>query len=204
MGGRKAPEEQRREEIVRAAFAVAARDGLAGVTARSVAAQAGVSSGLVFFHFKSVDALLAALLHWVLERTVVAGEIRGLAAALGSPSERMMAIVRRDLERLPRQRARVELFFDYWVLGTRNPAIRRTIRAALDRYRSSFLPAAEDLVRSNPERYAHVTAQGLAGVVAGFIEGCALQAVMDPRRFDVEQSMATLAALVAPSAPVAA
>jgi TetR/AcrR family transcriptional repressor of bet genes len=203
MGGRKAPEEQRRDEIVRAAFVVAAREGLAGVTARSVAAQAGVSSGLVFFHFKSVDALLVALLDWILERTIVAGEVRGLAVAIARPSERIMAVVRRDLERLPRQRKRVELFFDYWVLGTRNPSIRRTIRAALDRYRNSLLPAAADLVNSDPARYATVTPEGLAAVVASFIEGCALQAVMDPTKFDVEQSMATLAALVAqPAAAV--
>src|SRR4028119_548076 len=108
MPGRKIPEEQRREGILRAAFAVAAREGLAGVqaravggggggrggaerrraafavaareglagvTARAVAAEAGVSSGLVFFHFGTVDALLAALLDWLLARTLVAGEL---------------------------------------------------------------------------------------------------------------------------------
>ena len=73
MGGRKQPEEQRREEILRAAFVVAARDRLTGVTARAVAAEAGISSGLVFFHFESVDALLGELLDWLLDRTQVAG-----------------------------------------------------------------------------------------------------------------------------------
>jgi AcrR family transcriptional regulator len=201
MPGRKAPEEQRRHEILRAAFTVAARAGLGGVTARSVAAEAGVSTGLVFFYFKTIDALLIALLDWLLERTIVAGEVRGLATTIADPAERMLAIVRRDIERLPRQRARVELFFDYWVLGTHNPAVRATIRGALDRYRDSLLVTARQVVESDPARYAGVSPLGLAGVVAGFIEGCALQAVMDPSRFDVEQYMTTLGALVAQPAP---
>ena len=201
MGGRKQPEEQRREDILRAAFAVAARDRLTGVTARAVAAEAGVSSGLVFFYFRSVDALLVELLDWLLERTLVAGEVAFLVATEDDAASRMMAVIRRDIERLPRQRARVELFFDYWVLGTRHPGIRDRIRGALDRYRDAFRPLAEAVVRSDPDRYAGITAEGLATVASSFVEGCALQVVMDPGRFDVERSMATLAALVrAPAA----
>jgi TetR/AcrR family transcriptional repressor of bet genes len=196
MGGRKQPEEQRREDILRAAFAVAARDRLTGVTARAVAAEAGVSSGLVFFYFKSVDALLVELLDWLLERTLVAGEVAFLVSTEDDAAARMMAVIRRDIERLPRQRARVELFFDYWVLGTRHPGIRERIRRALDRYRDAFRPLADAVVRSDPERYAGITAEGLATVASSFVEGCALQVVMDPGRFDVERSMATLAALV--------
>ena len=204
MGGRKQPVEQRREDILRAAFAVAARDRLTGVTARAVAAEAGVSSGLVFFYFKSVDALLVELLDWLLERTLVAGEVAFLVAGDAEPAARMMAVIRRDIERLPRQRARVELFFDYWVLGTRHPGIRERIRRALDRYRDAFRPLAEAVVRSDPERYAGISAEGLATVASSFVEGCALQVVMDPGRFDVERSMATLAALVrAPAAALA-
>ena len=138
MGGRKLPEEERRAAILRAAYAVATREGLAGVTARAVAAEAGVSSGLVFFHFGEKDALLAALLDWVLASTLVAGELPTAALLASMPpdataSERMLAVVRRDLLALRRARARVELFFAYWVLGTHDPVIRQTIRAALAR-----------------------------------------------------------------------
>ena len=203
MPGRRAPEEERREAILRAAFTVAARDRLGGVTARAVAAEAGVSAGLVFFYFETVDALLVALLDWMLERTfALTGAPRPVDP--GTPADRMMAAIRRDVEWLPRQRERVELFFDYWVLGTRHPAIRRKIRRALTRYRDAFQPLARALVESDPERYTGMTAEGLASVAAGFVEGCALQVVMDPNEFDVERSMTTLAALVrAPASSLA-
>lgn len=201
MPGRKIPEEQRREGLLRAAFAVAAREGLAGVTARAVAAEAGVSSGLVFFHFRTVDALRAALLEWLLAHTFVAAELPRTPARGASAAARMLAAVRRDLDALPRARRRVELFFDYWVMGTRDPAVRATIRGALDRYRAAFLPLATAVVAEAPAgRYgpggAEDAAAGLATVAATFVEGCALRVVLDPAGFDVEAAMATLAALV--------
>jgi TetR/AcrR family transcriptional regulator, transcriptional repressor of bet genes len=196
MPGRKVPEEQRRDEILRAAYRVAARERLTGLTAQAVAAEAGVSKGLVFFHFGSRDALLVALLEWLLERTVVGPELTSLLEG-ATPGERMLSALRRDVERLPRQRDRVELFFDYWVMGTRHTDVQRSIRAALDRYRDAFLPLACEVVDAEPARFAGITAQGLAAVAAGFIEGCALQVVMDPERFDVDAYMRTVQALVA-------
>jgi TetR/AcrR family transcriptional regulator, transcriptional repressor of bet genes len=194
--GRKESEEERRAAILRACYAVAARERLGGVTARAVAAEAGVSSGLVFFYFESIDKLLVALLDWLLARTIVAGDVADRIAGGGDPEARMLAVIGRDIERLPRQRERVELFFDFWVLGTRHPTIRRRIRQALDRYRAAFLPLAEAVVAAHPERYADVTAAGLAEVAASFVEGCALQIVMDPAHFDAARSMATLSALI--------
>lgn len=207
MPGHRIPEDERREALLRAAYLVAARHGLAGVTGRAVAAEAGVSSGLVFFHFKTRDALLAALLDWLLAHTLVAAELPDervpRAARAGSPAERMLAIVRRDLEALPLASGRVELFFEYWVLGTRDPAIRQTIRLALERYRASFVPLARAVVHEAPWRYGGLeAAEGLATVAATFVEGCALRAVLDPAAFDAERAMATLAALL--RVPVAA
>ena len=204
MPGPKAPEEQRRESILRAAFVVAARERLGGVTVRAVAEQARVSTGLVFFYFESKDALLEALLAWILRHTLVAGELPSVVRFSVSPAERMLAVLRRDVERLPRQRERVELFFDYWVLGTRQPAIRRMIRAALDRYRDAFVPLARDIVAASPQFWGAVTAEALATVAASFVEGCALRVVLDPEGFDVETYMATLATLVASPARVTA
>lgn len=204
MPGRRAPEEERREAILRAAFAVAAHGRLGAVTARAVAAEAGVSAGLVFFYFESVDKLLVELLDWLLAHTIVAADTPDRLSQVTDPAARMMLAIRRDVEWLPKQRERVELFFDYWVLGTRHPAIRRKIRRALDRYRDAFVPLASALVDSDPDRYAGMSGAGLAAVAAAFIEGCALQVVMDPEQFDVERAMATLAALVRTPAPTPA
>ena len=70
MPGRRAPEEARREQIINAAYAVALRAGIADVTLRAVAVQAGLSHGLLIFHFKRKDQLIAALLDPISARRV--------------------------------------------------------------------------------------------------------------------------------------
>ena len=56
---------------------------------------------------------------------------------------------------------------------------------------------AEEIVREAPDRFSGVSADGLAAVAVGFIEGCAVQAVIDPGNFDIEQFMMTAERLVA-------
>jgi TetR/AcrR family transcriptional regulator, transcriptional repressor of bet genes len=196
MPGPRAPEDERRAAILRAAARVAARERLTGFTVQQVAEQAGVSKGLVFFYFENKDRLLVELLDWLLERTIVA-QMDEETQRLPSAAERLLDVIRKDIERLPAQRERVELFFDYWVIGTRHPEIKQMIRGALDRYRDALLPLSAEVVEAEPERYAGLSAEGLAGVAASFIEGCALQVVMDPERFSVDECIRMLHALVA-------
>ncbi|HEX6053030.1 MAG TPA: TetR family transcriptional regulator C-terminal domain-containing protein [Gemmatimonadaceae bacterium] len=203
MPGPKQPEEERRDAILRAAYRIAARERLGGVTARAVAAEARVSSGLVFFYFESIDNLLVALLDWLLDRTIARAQRGGVIDALDveDPAKRLTETVALAVRRLPRERERVELFFDYWVLGTRHPVIRRKIRRALALYRESFVAEAQTAIDAHPGRYAHTSAEGLADLIASFLYGCALQIVTDPTRFDTERTLATLDALVRQPVP---
>jgi TetR/AcrR family transcriptional regulator, transcriptional repressor of bet genes len=195
MPGRKEPEQERRDAILRAAYVVAARERLGGVTARAVAAEAGVSSGLVFFYFDSVDNLLVALLDWLLERTITSHPDDHMPAT-GDPAARLIASVAGAVRRLPRHRERVELFFDYWVLGTRHPVIRRKIRRALAAYRESYVAGAQAVIDADPERYANTSPEGLAEVIASLLYGCSMQLVTSPTQFDAERTLATLETLV--------
>ena len=61
MPGKKASEAERREQILTAAHHVALRQGIDGLTVRAVAARARLSHGLVLFHFKRKDQLVAAV-----------------------------------------------------------------------------------------------------------------------------------------------
>lgn len=200
MPGQRAPEEERKEQILRAALGIATRERLEGLSTRRVAREAGLSHGLVFFHFKSKDALLVALLDWLLEEMVMP-QIDSDLLRIPSALDRMLELLRREMARLLTERSRVELFFDYWVMGTRHPGIRRRIRGALESYRERLRPLAQEIVREAPERFAGVSAEGLAAVVVGVIEGCAVQAMIDPDQFDIQQFMTTAHGLVAQLGP---
>ena len=194
MPGPKIPEAQRRAELLAAAYRVAIRDRVGGLTTRAVATEAGVSNGLVFFHFGSREGLVLALLDRVLASTVVAPDT---AAADGlSPVAHLLRTIERDIERLPETRDRVALLIDFWVMGTQHADARARIQDALGGYREAYVPLTAAAIASEPARYPGATAESLAAVATGFVEGCALQVVMDPERFDVPAYLATLRALV--------
>ncbi len=193
--GAKAAEHERKEQLLDAAFEVASREGLDGLTVRRVAAEAGLSHGLVHFHFRTKELLLLALLDRLLERTVVL-DIGSEAAGDPSPLDRLVRLLRQEMRRLSSDRTGIRLFFDFWLMGTRNRRVRARIRGQLERYREAFRPTVEEVLNAEPERFAHVTPEGLSVVVVAFIKGSAVQSVIDPKGFDIAQFTAAADALL--------
>jgi len=197
MPGKKVPEETRREDIMRAAYDVAARQGLEAVTLRAVAARADVSHGTVVFHFKRKRALVASLVDRVLYATAVL-RVPDAIARITRPSERMHALLRAEMDRLSADPRHFRLLLDYWTIGVRNATIRQKIRVALEQYRAGFSDLADAIVSGElqpPSRRLAsrggegptVTAAGLAAVAVSLVHGCSLQAVIDPNGFSVEE-----------------
>jgi TetR/AcrR family transcriptional repressor of bet genes len=61
--------EDRRAALIRAAYKVMARDGVHRAPLHQIATEAGVSKGLLIYHFQTKDGLVLAALEWVLEST---------------------------------------------------------------------------------------------------------------------------------------
>ena len=122
--------------------------------------------------------------------------------SLPSARDRFLARLRKAVESVSRERVQVELFFDYWVMGTRHPEVREKIQAALAGYREVFRPLIEEVRLEDPDFLPHGSVEALAGVAVSFVEGCAVQAIMEPDHFDVEHFMSAMEALFArPLAP---
>jgi len=195
--------ETRREDLLRAAYDVAARQGLEALTLRTIAARAGVSHGTVVFHFKRKHELVAALLDRVLYATAVL-RLPDAVARITRPSERVHALVRTEMERLSADPRHFRLFLEYWTIGVRSVAIRRKIRLALEAYRAALASltsalVADELAVARGGRAAAdslVTAEGVASVAVSLIHGCALQAVIDPKGFDVREHFAAAAQMI--------
>jgi hypothetical protein len=96
------------------------------------------------------------------------------------------------MDRLAKEPRRIRLFFEYWALGTRHAATRARIRAELDRYRAAFRTMTAEMVQTETARSAGLTADGLAAVAVSFVNGCAVQEMIDPGHFDIEQYLAAV------------
>jgi TetR/AcrR family transcriptional regulator, transcriptional repressor of bet genes len=199
MPGRKAPEDMRRAQILSAAYEVASREGIEGLTVRAVAARAKLSHGLVLFHFKRRAQLVRALLDRVLATTLELRAPEEIARLPRAP-DRLRALLRQEIGRVSREPRRIRLFFEYWALGARHAAIRAQISAELDRYRQAFREVIEEVLRTEPARSANVvpdaTPEGLAAVAVSFIQGYAVQAMIDPEHFDLEEYLAAVEGLI--------
>jgi TetR/AcrR family transcriptional regulator, transcriptional repressor of bet genes len=182
MPGRRATEPERRDQILAAAMSVATAEGLEGLTVRRVADAAGLSHGLVHFHFQTKDDLTSALLGRVLRSTLSAGVFP--ASPGEPPRERLLAVMLGEMRRLAASPGLTRLFFDFWLTGARHPSLRTQIRKALLAYRRSFRPLVADVLAAEPERFSGVTTASLVAVVVAFIKGSALQAMIDPDGFD--------------------
>lgn len=203
MPGMKAPEAERRDQIIAAAYIVAAREGLDGTTILQVAAEANLSPGLVMFHFKTKHKLLMALMKWLVVTTTVLRVDEDIAR-LASPHEQLIAILRQEMHRLSREPLRIRLMFDYFTAGIRDAEVRETMQAEFERYREAFRSITAAVLKAEPERFPGVTPEGLAAVSVSFIKGCAVQSMIDPS-FDIDQYLTAAEGLMAPLAiPVGA
>ena len=191
MPGQKAPESLRRQQILKAAHEVALRQGIDGLTVRAVASRARLSHGLVLFHFKRKEQLVSAVLDRVLATTLslhIAEEV----TRIREPRARLRALLQQEVDRLSHDPRQVRLFLEYWALGTRYSAMRVKISAELKRYRAAFRTLTEQVVEAEGARFPGVTAEGLAAVAVSFINGCAVQAMIDPDHFDVGEYLASV------------
>jgi AcrR family transcriptional regulator len=83
--------EDRRADLIRAAYRVMARDGVHRVPLHEIAAEAGVSKGLLIYHFQTKDGLVLAALEWVLATTEA--RIRERLAGSADPTEAISTVV---------------------------------------------------------------------------------------------------------------
>jgi AcrR family transcriptional regulator len=164
-----------RDKLLEAAAAALAEDGMAGVSARTVAARAEVNQALVFYHFGTVDELLEAAVRRSVDLAVASyrerfADVTSLADLLS---------LGRDLHRTERQRGNVAQMAQVMAGARRSAALAAAGRYAMDRW-SGEVEAAVVRVLPGTPLAGLVDPRGLAqAVAAGFI-GLELYDVVDP------------------------
>jgi TetR/AcrR family transcriptional regulator, transcriptional repressor of bet genes len=189
MPGQKESQATRREQILEAAYEVALRRGIDGLTVRAVAARARLSPSLVFFHFKRKDQLGLALLDRVLAGTLsltVPNEIR----TIRKPRERLQALVGQELKRMSGEPRRLRLLLEFWARGGHNAVIRQKIAAGLGEYRTALQELVSEMSAGKTGRETSLA--GLSAVAVSLIIGYPVQAMIDPEWVGPEEYLASV------------
>jgi AcrR family transcriptional regulator len=163
-----------RARILDAALSLLAEQGVARVTMRAVARKAGVATGLANYHFRSKQALIAAVI--AASRSRFLGELDARVPAADGPRT-----LRRVLETV---RALIDLDPDWFRLGADIDALalrnRRFARAAADSKRDGAANVRFylDAIRGafGPET---VGLAALDGVLLAALDGLAVRKLID-------------------------
>ncbi|MET9466158.1 TetR family transcriptional regulator [Streptomyces sp. NPDC006544] len=158
MGRRYDPE--RRQRIVDAAIRVVGAKGIAGLSHRSVAAEADVPLGSTTYHFATLDDLLVAALRQANE---------AFAPVLDPGADLAEALARLLGDLLSADRARAELEYELYLAALRRPALRPVA--------AEWGEAVSEALR---ERVDPVTARALVAVM----DGIGLQALLTGAEYD--------------------
>lgn len=188
MVGMKKPEGERRSDIIRAAKSVALNGGVESVTVRTVAAEAGLSIGLVYFYYESKEGLLHALLTRLLE-TTLDGPPPGFGDDL-RPDAALNAMMSEELLGLQDQRGEVDLIFQFY-FARHTDEFRSPINTALDAYAARMEPVAARVSEA-----AGVEPEALRSVLASLVYGAAMDVVRRPDEFSAARLLSVVAGLV--------
>ncbi|MBD0743470.1 TetR/AcrR family transcriptional regulator [Streptomyces sp. CBMA152] len=170
---------ERRGRIIDAAIRVVGERGIAGLSHRSVAAEADVPLGSTTYHFKTLDELMVAALRQANEGFAAA--IRD-CGALEEPGVDVAAELARLMgEWIAGDRARVELEYELYLAALRRPPLRPVAAEWAE-------GVAEVLARHTDP----VTARGLVALM----DGICLQALLTGGDYDEEYARMLLARML--------
>lgn len=182
--------DEARERILAATFRVVAEHTINGTRMPAIATEAGLSQGLIFYHFDSKDNLLISLLDWLLERfRTFRGVIGGKVVDL--PEKADVAALRRAFLAYARylavgEPAMSRVFYDFWVQAVAHDGgLREKLKEQFRLYRLDVKGLLAEAAVA-PGR-----ADVLAALIVSLFEGMVLQLTLDPQAFDIDSYLAT-------------
>ncbi len=177
---------ERREALLSAAMRVLDRDGMRGLTYRSVAREAGVSHGLVRHHFGTRDALIHEAVLDLAERSLQSTRLEsgtGRLEDLGAGTSRMVT----DAQNLP------GVDYELVLEARRRPELAPAVHALYDRYL--------DATRRELDRIGLADDEPLVRLVFAALDGLVIQMLVYGRVDEADAAIARLHELLADRLP---
>lgn len=173
----------RRLHLIEATARVLAERGTAGASVRAIAAEAGVSAGLVTHHFASVDALIAQTYAKVAAR-VTSALTDAVASAEADPRARLDAYVRASFAPPIADPALLATWTAFWGLARSNAAVAAEHDRSYARYRADLEALLADC--GLPASECRIAAISLTALVDGlWLELCLTPDAFTPAEAEV-------------------
>ncbi|MFF0228345.1 TetR/AcrR family transcriptional regulator [Streptomyces sp. NPDC004629] len=169
----------RRQRIIDAAIRVVGAKGIAGLSHRTVAAEADVPLGSTTYHFATLDELLVAALRQANEG--FAGVLVGSGVPDDTEGDLAAGLARVLGEWLGGERTGVELEYELYLAALRRPALR---------------PVAAEWTEETARRLANRTDPVTARALLALMDGICLQVLLTGGEYDEEYAREALARVI--------
>jgi TetR/AcrR family transcriptional repressor of bet genes len=177
--------EARQRQLIEATIAAIGRYGYAKLTLNHVASLAGLSPGIVNFHFRSKEQLLAATLEYLVEEYEAywaqAAERAGETAAA-----KLEAMIEFEFDPRVSSLEKVAVWYAFWAEAQVNPSHRETVSRLEARYFEVTRVLFQRLIEEGgyPGFSADAVAYGFNAMLDGFLNDL----MIDPGSFDREEA----------------
>jgi TetR/AcrR family transcriptional repressor of bet genes len=172
--------DRRRGALIKATIAVIARHGASGTTVERVARKAGVSAGLMNFHFDSKERLFRETFRHLSEEYEDVWQ-QNLRSAGSDPRARLRQMVQSNFDHRIFTREKLAVWFTFWS----DAQLRDRYRAAATRIERRYTEAIEREVAALLAREHRSSRKpaDIAQPLMAMIDGFWLQALLYPRGF---------------------
>lgn len=168
------PKAGKRDEIIAAAVRVLARDGAAGLTAASLALEAGVSKANIFHHFDTLNAVVLAAFE-----TFLLG-MDGMHPQPGTPLQQwLLALGAETAAQMDGDPALAGAYFAFAARAQTDPDLRRRLAQLAGMAEDHFAAGLQLLA---PERFTPAERRRLAALILITGDGLALHRQLFPER----------------------
>jgi AcrR family transcriptional regulator len=170
--------EERRQELIDAAWRCVARSGYHNLTIDDVCVEANLSKGAFYTYFKQKLDLLVALLDE--DAASLEDLITDLGEAHGSGIERIRRYLRAVLER-GEDRAVVQMRADLWAEVRDDAEVQRRFAATVRQRRAMLVEWIGEAIRSG--EIVDIPANAFASILLALADGLMLHNSIDPGGF---------------------
>jgi AcrR family transcriptional regulator len=170
--------EEKAKAILAAARTCLGERGYAATTVSEVAAEAGVSRGLLHYYFRSKEDLLAQVVRANLEDALrVIGALISRASSAREIAEAITRALRTIVDDDP---SFFNVMFEGWVVGRQS----ELVGAEVDRVFRDFRVALQEILQTSIDRGTiapPIPTPGLAMLISALLDGIALELLTDRR-----------------------
>lgn len=173
----------RRREIIDATVRVMAARGWSETSIDEITREAGVSRGLISYHFKDKNELLSGVLER--SREIFSDAVAAAVAASTDPVEQMRLATRAAILQARDDPVAFEVFLNFSANGATDPGLHAQVQQLYQHFREVTAQAIGRGQESG--RYSRgLDANSAAASHQGTIIGIALQWLLDPGAFELE------------------